>query len=158
MIVASRYGATREIAKQIAARLSEHGHDAAVGPAREAELDGADAVVLGSAIYAGRWMKPARELIEERPEELSGRPLWLFSSGPVGEPPKPDDAEPEAVVESFDTLGARDHAVFAGKLDYAQLGRLDRMVAKALHAQEGDFRDWDAIRAWADRIAAELIT
>lgn len=103
VIVASRYGATREIGERIAARLSEHGHDAAVRSAEEAGLDGADAVVLGSAIYAGRWMKPARELVEERAEELSGRPLWLFSSGPVGGAPKPEDAEPEAVVESFDT-------------------------------------------------------
>jgi menaquinone-dependent protoporphyrinogen oxidase len=51
-------------------------------------FDGADAVVLGSAIYAGPWLKPARTLLGERVDELASRPTWLFSVGPIGDPPR----------------------------------------------------------------------
>ena len=50
-----------------------------------------DAVVLGSAVYMGQWMRPARELAERSAAALAARPVWLFSSGPVGEPAKPAD-------------------------------------------------------------------
>jgi menaquinone-dependent protoporphyrinogen IX oxidase len=54
------------------------------------EVDGYDAVVLGSAVYAGHWLKPAREPVGRLGTFLADRPVWLFSSGPVGDPPKPE--------------------------------------------------------------------
>jgi len=48
-------------------------------------------VVLGSAVYLGQWMKPARELAERSAGAIASRPVWLFSSGPIGEPAKPAD-------------------------------------------------------------------
>lgn len=76
--------------------------------------------------------------------------------GPIGDPPTPDDAGPEGIDEVIASTRAHGHEVFAGKLDYAALGRLERMMVRALRAPEGDFRDWDAIRAWARSIASEL--
>ena len=49
------------------------------------DLEGYDAVVLGSAVYGGRWRRDARRLLRRLPRSLGRRPLWLFSSGPVGE-------------------------------------------------------------------------
>lgn len=118
-------------------------------------LDVYDAVVIGSAVYAGHWLKEARRLAEQV-AGLDRRPaVWLFSSGPIGDPPKPDE-DPVDVTEISDMTGSRGHAVFAGKLDRSTLGFGERAITLALRAPEGDFRDWDAIAAWADRIAEDL--
>jgi menaquinone-dependent protoporphyrinogen oxidase len=38
---------------------------------------------------------------------------------------------------------------FAGALDYQNLSWLNKKIMKSKGSPEGDFRDWDAIRAWA---------
>jgi menaquinone-dependent protoporphyrinogen oxidase len=98
---ASRHGATSEIAEEIGKALRdalhERGDDDVAVDVRPAEqvssVEDYEAVVLGSAVYAGRWLQPARELAERHAGALSERPVWLFSSGPVGEPPKPAEEE-----------------------------------------------------------------
>jgi menaquinone-dependent protoporphyrinogen oxidase len=156
VVTASKYGATHEIGAAIAERLGERGLAVERADARGFDptvLDPADPLVLGSALYMGHWRKPAMELVGHLAAEPPGRPLWMFSSGPIGDPPKPDDARPQEAVMTFASKRARDHAVFAGRLDTALLSRRERVMVKALKAPEGDFRDWDAIAAWADRIA-----
>jgi menaquinone-dependent protoporphyrinogen oxidase len=153
---ASKYGATGEIAQAIGEVLREHGLDSTVGPSDDAtSVDGYDAVVLGSAVYAGRWLKPARGLVERSRDALAARPVWLFSSGPVGDPPKPEE-DPVDVAEIVAATGARDHRVFAGKLVRKQLGFGDKAIAVALRVPDGDFRDWTEIRRWAAGIADAL--
>jgi menaquinone-dependent protoporphyrinogen oxidase len=51
-------------------------------------IDGYDAVVLGSAVYLGNWMKPAKEFAVREAAALAAVPVWLFSSGPIGSPPE----------------------------------------------------------------------
>jgi menaquinone-dependent protoporphyrinogen oxidase len=157
VVVASKYGGTREIAKAIAEELLAAGHHASVRDADEVEdFDGADAVVLGSAVYGGHWLKPARRLVDERADELAARRTWLFSSGPIGDPPMPQDADPEGIAAISDATNARAHEVFAGKLDHEALTRPERLMVRALRAPDGDFRDWSVIRGWARAIATEL--
>ncbi len=85
---ASKHGSTDEIGRAIAGALTGEGVDARImAPDEVDDLDGFDAVVLGSAIYAGRWMKSMRELTDRLAGELAQRPVWLFSSGPIGDPP-----------------------------------------------------------------------
>ena len=85
-------------------------------------------------------------------------PVWLFSSGPLGA----DDPQPEGEPVHLDQLigrtGARGHRTFVGKLDKDELGFGERLIVRAVGAPDGDFRDWDAIRVWADEIAEELLT
>ena len=153
---ATKYGATAEIAQAIAAVLGEHGLEVTVLPPEQVEEgDGYDAAVLGSAVYAGHWLKPAKELVGRHAGGLAGRPVWLFSSGPVGDPPKPDE-DPVDVAELLATTNARDHQVFAGKLVRKQLSFPERAIVAALHVPEGDFRDWTEIRQWAAEIAEAL--
>ena len=55
-----------------------------------------------------------------------------------------------------DATSARDHRIFAGRIDSRQLGFGERAILRMVKAPEGDFRSWDEIRAWAGEIAAAL--
>jgi menaquinone-dependent protoporphyrinogen oxidase len=150
---ATKYGATGEIAQAIGAVLSERGLDTTVVPPEQVQgLDDYDAVVLGSAVYAGHWLQPARELVDRSSEALAARPVWLFSSGPIGDPPKPEEDSVD-VAEIMGATKAREHRVFAGKLVKRQLSFPDRAIAAALRVPEGDFRDWEEVKGWAAEIA-----
>jgi menaquinone-dependent protoporphyrinogen oxidase len=152
----SKYGATAEIAEAIGATIRELGLETDVCRARDVQdLEPYDVVVLGSAVYMGRWLELARQVVSRHAETLSARQVYLFSSGPVGEPPKPDE-EPADVAELVRLSGARDHRVFPGQIDRRELGFAERAVVRAVHAAEGDFRDWPAVREWAAGIAADL--
>ena len=156
MAAASRYGSTDEIASSIAASLTRSGIDAT---SYDVDLapppDGYDAVVLGSAVYAGRWLDGARHYVKHHGKTLAGMPVWLFSSGPVGDPPVPEE-DPVDLVDLSTKTAARGHRLFGGKLDRRRLRFADRAVATALRAPDGDFRDWDSIAAWAKSIAEAL--
>ena len=70
---ASRYGSTSEIARAIGDVLRERGLEASVAqPEGVDDIEAYDAVVLGSGVYAGHWLKPARELVERHAGELAG--------------------------------------------------------------------------------------
>jgi menaquinone-dependent protoporphyrinogen oxidase len=155
---ASKHGSTAEIGGEIGEVLLEHGIETDVlGPEAVSSLHGYDVAVLGSAVYAGHWMKSMRELADRFAEELAARPVWLFSSGPIGDPPKPDE-DPVDVAALMETTGACGHVVFAGKIDRSRLGFGERAIVSALKVPEGDFRDWEEIRRWATAIAQELKT
>jgi menaquinone-dependent protoporphyrinogen oxidase len=153
---ATRHGATGEIAQVIGDALRERGLDATVlEPEQVDGVDGYDAVVLGSAVYAGHWLKPARELVARCGDALATRPVWLFSSGPVGDPPTPEQ-DPVDVAEVLAATRAREHRVFAGKLVRKQLAFPERAIVSALRVPDGDFRDWPAITEWTGAIATAL--
>jgi menaquinone-dependent protoporphyrinogen oxidase len=155
---ASRHGATHEIGEAIARGLTQRGVEAEFRPAEGLEsLDGYDAVVAGSAVYVGRWLEPARELIETHAAALAAQPVWLFSCGPLGPPEalKPD-GEPVDVDDQMAASQALEHRVFAGRLDRKLLGFGERALVVAVRAPEGDFRDWDAIDRFAGEIAERL--
>jgi menaquinone-dependent protoporphyrinogen oxidase len=158
---ASEHGATAEIAEAIGRVLRGRGLDArVVAPGDVEGIDGYDAVVLGSAVYSGRWLAPARELVDRCGPALAARPVWLFSSGPVGDPSRAltrkmgeDPADLAAVREA---TGARDHRMFAGRLERRHLGLAQRAALTVVRGLEGDFRDWSEIERWAAGIADEL--
>lgn len=157
--VASKYGATQEIAEAIGTGLRRRGVETTVLPIGEvASLDGFDAVVLGSAVYAGHWLKEARHAVQTFQGPLSTRAVWLFSSGPVGGKRLLPEGEAVDVASLMEDTGARGHTVFAGRIDETQLGFIERSMIHALHAETGDFRDWDAIDAYAAQLATEMAT
>jgi menaquinone-dependent protoporphyrinogen oxidase len=154
---ASRHGATAEIARTIGATLTEAGLEAAVvAPDTVTGLDGYGAAVLGSGIYLGHWMDTAKHLVERHADAFASLPVWLFSSGPIGDPPKPDE-DPDDLAEIMETTHAREHRMFAGKVDRAVLGLGEKVILTAVRVPEGDFRPWDDVREWARGIAAALI-
>jgi len=96
---ASKHGSTAAIAEAIGGVLSSAGIETDVRPPEEVtSVASYDGIVLGSGVYAGHWLTPAKELVEREAAALASVPVWLFSSGPIGDPPKPDE-EPVDVAQ-----------------------------------------------------------
>ena len=153
----SKHGSTAEIAARIGEVIAAHGPDVTVAePQQVDEIDGYAAVVLGSAVYAGHWLAPAKEL-GARVGAAGISQVWLFSSGPIGDPAKPEE-DPVDVAEVMSATSAIGHIVFTGKLDKAKLNFGERAIIAAFHAPYGDFRRWDEVEAWAHGIAEALVT
>lgn len=147
--VASRYGATAELGSEIGAALADAGCQVTVTDVDDAPaVEDHDLVVLGSALYAGHWLKEAREYVQARQEGLRQRTVWLFSSGPIGDPPQPAD-DPANLDELLEKTGALGHRLFAGKVDRSQLRFAERAILAALRVPDGDFRDFHQVREWA---------
>ena len=161
VVYASKYGATTEIADKIGEVLRAEGLKVDVRSAKSiTDLGGYGAIVLGSAIYAGNWMKEASLMLQAHEGTLASRPVWFFTSGPTGT----GDAAalvkgvlfPENIKVYADRIKPRDVVMFHGKIDMSKLNFAEKLIMKAMKAPIGDFRDWDAITAWAKGIAAEL--
>jgi len=154
--VASKYGATRDIADEIAGVLQQKGIDTDTQACDAVvDVDGFDAVIVGSAVYAGRWRPEAMTFVSDHAAQLESIPVWLFSSGPLGDPPKPQE-DPSDLDDLTALVNVRGHAVFAGSLDKANLSLGEKAIVKLVKAPYGDFRPWETIRAWADHIAEVL--
>jgi menaquinone-dependent protoporphyrinogen oxidase len=157
---ATHYGATREIAESVAATLRRE--DIEVTLTDVEHLDGVDmsfdAFVVGSAVHAGHWLKPASEFVKRNSAELAGRPLWLFSSGPIGDVAEKPQPNPREIAQFEQVLTPRGHVIFGGAFDRevadAKGGRFDRAINRFI--PEGDFRDWPEIERWAVTIASSL--
>ena len=71
----SKRGSTREIAEAIGEELRASGCTAVVRAADSVlDLDGFGAVVLGGALYMGRWHPDARHFVRRHAAELRDRP------------------------------------------------------------------------------------
>jgi menaquinone-dependent protoporphyrinogen oxidase len=157
----TKYGATAEIAERIGEVLREAGLEVDVVRAdRAGDLSAYQAVVLGSAVYIGRWRKEAAKFLQSHEEELSKKPVWLFSSGPAGEGDPLELVQgwrfPSSLQPIADRIRPRDVAIFSGKVDETKLNFIEKWMLKNVNSPAGDFRDWEAIAAWARAIAAEL--
>ena len=158
---ASKHGATAEIAEKIGEVLQAAGLPAQVLPVEGVkDLEPYTAIVLGSAVYFGRWLKGAIAFLESHEAALSARPVWLFSSGPTGEGDPVELLQgwnfPDGQQEVVDRLQPRAVAVFHGALDPADLDEVERSLIKSIKAPLGDFRDWQAVTDWAKGIAESL--
>ncbi|AJF63179.1 flavodoxin domain-containing protein [Streptomyces vietnamensis] len=138
----SKHGATAGIADEIGKTL---------------RADGIDVVVLGGALYAGRWNGKARRCARLNADQLRRRPVWFFSSGPVDSSAEQHDIPPTpGVARRMKKIGAREHVTFGGAVTAETPGRIARSMVH--HGKGGDFRDPARIQAWAHHIGSELGT
>jgi menaquinone-dependent protoporphyrinogen oxidase len=151
----SKMGGTAGIAELVGQALTDAGFQADVRPVSEGDnIEAYDAVIVGGALYSGRWHRAARRFIKRHTGALRERPVWLFSSGPLNGsaagaiPPVPQ------VDELLERIGARGHVTFGGRLPANAKGFPASAMAKT-HA--GDWRDPERIRAWAAGVAMELM-
>ena len=156
---ASKRGSTAEIAEAIAGKFRDEGLETDSMPVDEVvTLEGYDVVVIGSAVYMGRWRGDAKHFLRKHRKELENKRFWVFSSGPVGDPDKPVDArflEPPRIIELAQRLGVQGHTVFGGRMPPDPQGPLERSMVRNTPERFRDRRDWGEIRRWAYGIAAE---
>jgi menaquinone-dependent protoporphyrinogen oxidase len=157
----TKYGATAEIAEKIGEVLRQAGFDTDVTPANQVkDLVPYQAVVLGSAVYMGQWRRESARFMKANEKALAERLVWIFSSGPV------EEGDPEELVEGWgfpkglqpfaDRIQPQDNVIFHGMIDPDKLTSFHKWVLENVKSPVGDFRDWDAITAWATSIADAL--
>jgi menaquinone-dependent protoporphyrinogen oxidase len=144
---ATKHGSTAGIAQAIGEELNGLGLQVDVRPVKTVrDVAPYGAVILGSAIYMGRWRREAVRFGSRHATELAQRPVWLFGSGPRDRSAEEQDIPPvEAAAALASAVHARGHVTFGGNWPY-----------DAKHDRYGDFRDFDRIRAWARAIGGEL--
>ena len=167
---ASRHGSTAGIADRIAATLRARGLEAESIPVTEVDdPSGYDAYVIGGAAYMFHWLKDATRFARKHRALLAERPLWLFSSGPVGTDLVDDEgrdildvSRPKEFDELEEMLDPRGSAVFFGAWDPGAppVGLAERFMKMMPVSRSalpvGDFRDWERIDLWAEEIAGSL--
>jgi menaquinone-dependent protoporphyrinogen oxidase len=153
---ATKHGSTREIADTIGETLHDEGLSVDVRAAGGMlDIDRYGAVVLGSALYSAHWQRDANRFVRRHLVALRERPVWLFSSGPLDHSAELADIPlTEHVARDVAPIEARGHRTFGGRLLPGTPG-VDEALLSTHHI--GDFRDWEAIRAWAQEIAADLL-
>lgn len=153
----TKNGSTAEIAEFIGSVLRDKGIRTDVRPAAEVQdVDPYDVVVLGGALYEGRWHRDARRFVRRHHHALTPIPVWLFSSGPLDFSASQRDVPPVRGARRAERrLGAEEHVTFGGRLQEGARGRMARILLE--QGRGGDFRDFGRIAAWAERIAADLV-
>ncbi|WP_051942932.1 flavodoxin domain-containing protein [Streptacidiphilus rugosus] len=155
---AGRSGATAEIAQWLAERLrgQEEHFDVTVAEVSDT-LDprGYEVLILGSALYEGRWLRSASRFARRHRHDLADAWVWTFSSGPLDDSATAGEV---VITHSADRaarrLLARDHVTFGGRLAPDSRGWLAHTLVEG--GRGGDFRDRAQIDAYADQIAGEL--
>jgi menaquinone-dependent protoporphyrinogen oxidase len=154
--VGSRHGATREIGDEVAQVLARAGHTVdVVHPDEVTDVGAYGAVVLGSAVYAGRLLPSVRALVHRCAAGLGETSVWVFWSGPVGVPLRPQE-EPGETERLLRLLRPRGRKVFAGRIAMDELGMAERALVRMLGVAPGDHRDFAEVQRWAGSIAEEL--
>jgi menaquinone-dependent protoporphyrinogen oxidase len=158
----SKRGSTAEIAERIAQILRRKGAEVDVFPAGQVRsVSKYDLVIIGSAVYIGLWRREVVTFMRRYQEELGALPLWIFSSGPT-EPGDPLEAigtwrYPRAVAPFFDRHPPADSTCFGGSIDPRKSSYFEKNMIRRARVPVGDYRDWDAIDAWAERIPVTTV-
>lgn len=156
---ASKRGSTAEIAEAVAERARQAGLEVdCLETGEVSDLAPYDAVIVGSAVYMKRWRGDARRFLRRHRKALAAMPFWVFSSGPTGDPAKEDPrwSEPPGIVKRAEKLGVREHVVFGGRMPVDPQGPIEKAMVEGTPAAFRDRRDWEEIRGWADRVAAQF--
>ena len=159
---ATKAGSTAEVAAEIGRVVeSKSGCKVDVHPVGKLkEVDGYDAVIIGSGIRAGKWLPEATKFVERHRDALSRVPVAYFV---VCLTLKDDTEENRSTVAAYldpvcEMVQPVDVGLFAGAMDYSKLPFILRLMMKAMKAPQGDFRDWEGIRDWARQVYDRLIT
>ncbi|MDD5168400.1 MAG: flavodoxin domain-containing protein [Syntrophales bacterium] len=152
---ASKYGSTGGVADAMGRELCSAGVAADVVLIKDAvNLSSYQGVVIGSAIYMGKWMPEAIDFVKKNRDILRQVPVAYFLvCMTLSQPTEKNRAEVlsymDPILKTVPEVKPVGIGTFAGALDYNNLSWLYKKILKAKGSPEGDFRDWNAIRAWA---------
>jgi menaquinone-dependent protoporphyrinogen oxidase len=156
---ASKKGSTAGIAEAVKKELVSAGYAVDVsGIGSVASLDGYDAVVIGVPVYAGRLLAEASDFIARNRDALSRVPVAGFVTGIAPVFPKTGDISvfTGQLISALAPVHPVAVTMFSGALDTQKLSFVERGLTSLLHVPTGDFRDWDAIAAWARELPSLL--
>lgn len=162
---ASRAGSTQGVAEAIGQALAESGAQVDVRPMSDVQdLTSYDAVVAGSAIRGAKWLPEAMQWVQAYQPELARKPFAAFLvcitlAMPNGETYRPFVADFLKPVRAI--VRPVSEGFFAGTLDFSKVppvpeGLQLRILSATSRTPEGDYRDWEAIRAWAGSLVVQL--
>jgi menaquinone-dependent protoporphyrinogen oxidase len=157
---ASKAGSTAEVAGAIGKRLADTGLTVDVRRAKNVRsLDGYAAVIVGSAIRAGQWLSEASGFVKTHREALAARKTAFFTLCMTLQQDTPEHRETVAAYLKpvREILDPDKMEFFAGKMDYRKLALVPRLIVRGMKVPEGDFRNWEAIGAWADALRNEMV-
>jgi menaquinone-dependent protoporphyrinogen oxidase len=152
---ASKYGSTGGVADAIGKELCSLGVPADVVLIKNAvNVSSYQGVVIGSAIYMGKWMPEAIDFVKKNRDILRQVPVAYFLvCMTLSQPTEKKRAEVlsymDPILKAVPEIKPVGIGTFAGALDYNNLSWLNKKILKSKGSPEGDFRDWNAIRAWA---------
>jgi len=152
---ASKYGSTGGVADAIGKELCTRDVAADTVLIKNAgNLSSYQGVVIGSAIYMGKWMPEAVDFVEKNKDILRQVPVAYFLvcmtlSQPTEENRTKVLSYMDPLLKAVPEIKPIGIGTFAGALDYKNLSWLNKKILKSKGSPEGDFRDWNAIRAWA---------
>lgn len=161
---ASRTGTTAGVAEAVGATLRNGGAQVDVLPMVDVKgLSSYNAVVAGSAIQSKQWLPEAIQFVQANQDALRRKPFAAFLVCMTLAMKKGDyRSEVATWLQPVRTLAPTvSEGLFAGALDISKVPTWkDRMMFRISVAMgvwsEGDHRDWDAIRAWAESLPALL--
>lgn len=156
---ATRKGSTAEIAQAIGKELEAAGNTVQVAEMKGvSSLEGFQGVVIGAPVYMGQIEKDIANFVARFPEDLPRVPVAAFAVGIA--PIDPRAGPVEVVMEKLRTAlhPVKPVAVtmFAGRLELSRMSFVERTMTGLMKVLTGDFRDWDAIRAWAKELPSAL--
>ena len=160
VVYGTKSGCTTGIAERIGATLAERGMTVDVRPVEKAgDPSGYDAVVVGSGVRVGSWHAPVKEWVTANADTLKGLPVAFYTCCLT----LATDSEKVDEVRAYtDALVAEsgvtpvDVGLFAGWNEPKSFSLIERTVMKVMKAPQGDFRDFDAVAAWAKDMAPRL--
>ncbi len=156
LVYATRFGSTREVAESVATSLREAGLKVDLRLMSQVEsLDQYEAVVLGAAIYNAKWHAEAHQFVARHQAALQQRPIAIFTLGPLSTSAaamRNSHRQLDKELAKYRWLKPVAVEVFAGKYDPKKpgMGFFERLLPAR------DYRDWEAIRAWANALPAQL--
>lgn len=156
---ATRYGSTADVAEAIGDELRKAGADVDVKPVGEVrDLSPYGAAVIGSPIYMGKWLPEPQVFVERNQQRLRTIPVAFFAVGLTVTEKDPEILrKAEASMDSVRTLVSPvEVGIFPGRLESSGLSFTDRTIVKMIRAKTGDFRDWGAVRAWAQAVNQKI--
>jgi menaquinone-dependent protoporphyrinogen oxidase len=163
---ASRTGSTVGVAEAIGKSLVESGAQVKVLPMQDVrDLTPYRAVVAGSAIRGNKWLPEAMQFMQAHQATLAQKPFAAFLVCMTLAMPNADKYR-EHVADFLQPVRALvkpvSEGLFAGVLDIGKISSLGDRLKFRLSVifgvwSEGDHRDWNAIRAWAESIRPLLL-
>lgn len=164
---ASQFGTTAEVAEAIGDILGQDGAEVETRWIKDvSNLESYDAVVIGSAIQYDRWMSEAAEFVKANQHVLNQVPVaYFFTCLTLSKRTEKTERQALAYADKLIALAPQvkpvDIGRFAGVLNYSKMPFYFRFMfwgfSLITGVQEGDYRDWEAIRAWANVMVSKLV-